>query len=661
MNAYVPSERLRVLVDAFCTDAINRAELRELDALLRGDPEARKFHAAYCRMHAELMFTLCAEQAVRSVQNAEPPVSAPTPVLQVLDAPSQGLFSGFSDSWPLAYLLGAVIFVTGLWVGSLFTVEHYTQMAHGPAQKTQLQPSVAKPAETPAETVTAPTVGRITDMADCRGEARGLGAHGWKLETAVNSKSEVIDGKSAVTLGDKFVLTSGLLEITYASGAKVILQGPTTYTVDSTDGGYLSVGKLTAKLEKKLSAISGQRSEKVASGQQLVASGQWSVASEEGSGFRGQDSEVANHKSEIINHKSPAPRPQSPAPVFAVRTPTATVTDLGTEFGVEVDKEGYTSSHVFRGSVQVRINGQPETTARVLHENETVRVEKNRNEQAGTLVLVTTSTKKASDFVRRMPKQVTRYLDLVDVVAGGNGFMGRRNGAIDPTNGGTSTKPPENLGFTSDGQYHRVPSLPMIDGVFIPQGKQTAVQIDSAGHKFDDFGNSSDATSDYVWAIGVLPSTPEFVPLRRVPYKVGDVNYGSEGHGALFLHANKGITFDLDAVRHAHPRAKLRKFVANVGSTFAEGDGNGMPGDIRVFVDGKVQFQRRDINVTSGDLAITVPLRDDNRFLTLTATEGGRGIGAVWIVFGDPRIEMSCVENPAPSPSSNQKGGDGKQ
>ena len=41
------------------------------------------------------------------------------------------------------------------------------------------------------------------------------------------------------------------MEITYDTGAKVILQGPVTYEVESADGGFLSVGKLTARLEKK--------------------------------------------------------------------------------------------------------------------------------------------------------------------------------------------------------------------------------------------------------------------------------------------------------------------------------------------------------------------------------------------------------------------------
>ena len=58
------------------------------------------------------------------------------------------------------------------------------------------------------------------------------------------------------------------MEITYDSGAKVILQGPATYEVNS-NGGFLSIGKLTGKLEKKGEGR-GER-------KWLVVSGQWPV------------------------------------------------------------------------------------------------------------------------------------------------------------------------------------------------------------------------------------------------------------------------------------------------------------------------------------------------------------------------------------------------
>ena len=119
------------------------------------------------------------------------------------------------------------------------------------------------------------SVGRITGMVDCK----------W-------------NGGSHVSLGQKCQLASGLMEITYDTGAKVILQGPVTYEAES-NGGYLSVGKLTGKLEKKAGMVS-----------------------------------IANP--------------------FVIRTPTAIVTDLGTEFGIEVTKDQQDRLHVFQGKVVVR-------------------------------------------------------------------------------------------------------------------------------------------------------------------------------------------------------------------------------------------------------------------------------------------------------------------
>ena len=54
------------------------------------------------------------------------------------------------------------------------------------------------------------------------------------------------------------------MEITYQTGAKVILQGPCTYEVDSARGGFLSLGKLTARVEmKKGSGVRGQGSDQL--------------------------------------------------------------------------------------------------------------------------------------------------------------------------------------------------------------------------------------------------------------------------------------------------------------------------------------------------------------------------------------------------------------
>ena len=161
-------------------------------------------------------------------------------------------------------------------------------------------------------------VGRITGMVDCK----------W-----ADPSTEALPG-SDISLGRKYSLASGLMEIAYDTGARVILQGPVTYEVESAAGGYLSVGKLTARLEKKA---------------EKVGSGQWAV---------GGKSDIRNLKAEISNPQSPIPNPPLStlhSPLFTIKTPTATVTDLGTEFGVEVSQEGNTISHVFRGSVKLRV------------------------------------------------------------------------------------------------------------------------------------------------------------------------------------------------------------------------------------------------------------------------------------------------------------------
>ena len=119
-----------------------------------------------------------------------------------------------------------------------------------------------------------------------------------------------------------------------------------TYEVESVAGGYLSVGKLTAKLEKANKKLP-------------------SPACGRGGGGEGG-----------LNQND---RLQSAAPLFAVRTPTAVVTDLGTEFGIEVSDEGVTDTQVFVGKVQVApIAPQGNGKSELLRAGQAAQVGKNR-------------------------------------------------------------------------------------------------------------------------------------------------------------------------------------------------------------------------------------------------------------------------------------------
>ena len=141
-------------------------------------------------------------------ETATPVVTVLPASLPFLSTTFHNTLGYFSEGMPLAYLLATVITGLGLLIGSLIHVSQPEQVAHN-------------------SVVVEPTlVGRITGMVDCK----------W-------------NGGSRVSLGQKCELASGLMEITYDTGAKVILQGPVTYSVE-TNGGYLAVGKLTGKLAR---------------------------------------------------------------------------------------------------------------------------------------------------------------------------------------------------------------------------------------------------------------------------------------------------------------------------------------------------------------------------------------------------------------------------
>jgi hypothetical protein len=608
---FANTDRLFYIADLVCDERASESDLAELDGILLADKTARDRYLNYCRMYATLELDLQAQRAVqKALEHIDPgfvtplqvnslpttssPLTetAPSPTLSALGA-IQGAIDFFSLEIPFAYLVATILFGIGSWLCSFVyvSVSDPKSIATMSPSSFGLVPAVVQ--------LERQLVGQVTGLVNCH----------WS-----DSHTASYLGRR-VAAGDEFALASGLAEITYDTGAKVLLQGPVTYQVDSPRGGFLSVGKLTARVEKK---------------------------------------EVGDQKS---NSRSPIANP----PLFAVRTPTAVVTDLGTEFGIEVNNMGETQSHVFRGSVQLQqagMSGGKPGKAVILHANEAARVYRQHGgmakvgdkESSETEWVLSQGVFDTVTFVREMPKWVVKNFDLVDAVAGGNGFSGLRNAAINPVNGQTADRVPAKLMLASDGKYHRVTSLPFIDGVFIPCGGDGPVQLDSAGHCFNDFHNSGGGTSDYLWALGQIPSTPEFKPLRTVSYRLGDIDYASAGHGTLFMHANKGITFDLNAIRRANPGCQVRRFLAVVGNTFPNGISLG---NIGVFVDGQRQFQRREVNSYTGDFPVAVELNANSRFLTLTATDCGSNIGGVWIVFGDPRLELVSLE----SPTSQSVGG----
>jgi hypothetical protein len=581
-------------------------DVERLESLIGNDPNlqalAARFAAMCGMLHWDRGFAApceCRQDSAAIPTSRIPPTNAGNAALPSMVSPSAS--GWFASGWPVAYLVATVIFAVGLAIGALVRVS-------GPTAVNMVRSSAPVPAPV---VVDSSAVARITGMVDCE----------WEGSDAANQKSEIINHKSLLRLGDRIALKSGLMELSYCTGANVVLQGPVRYEVESAFGGYLSVGKLTARLER--SEIRGQKSE-----------------------VRGQKSEVGGQRSESVNQNSEIGNQK-----FFVRTPTALVTDLGTEFGVEVDKQGATRSHVFRGSVRVQrisVAGTVDKEGRVLYENSWIRVSDNAAD--GMVVL---EGARSADFVRDIPQQTIKVLDLVDVVAGGDGFSGKRDRGIDPTSGHFLESPWRLAGKDpprfSDGQYHRVAKMPFVDGVFIPSGAVNNVQVDSAGHVFDGFQGMGNSTWQPVWAGGATIWPDGVMP--AYPKGLHRVDFGSAGHGMLSLHANNAITFDLDAVRRAHPSDRLLGFRAVTAKLAVdqvpswEGEG----ADVWVLVDGEPRFRRKQITSVNGVYSIAVSLDRRDRYLTLAATDGGNGPSCDWIVFCDPRLVLGTAQPVAPT------------
>ncbi len=571
-NVQLPERDLFEIVHGFIVAAesndLTDDQWTAFEDLLRESDDACRLYAKYMDVSMLLPVVLesTPDEATGAAEsfNREPQNRAYHFSPEVWSNLWRGTVSYFASGWPAVFLITSVIYAIGLVLYSFIPVSPVAEHL------------AAVPGDRAAFERQKNCVGRVTGMVNCE----------W---TDTNTTAgDSVD----VPLGRKYELRFGLLEITYNSGAKVILQGPISYVVESANGGYLSLGKLTAKI----------------------------------------DTSAASTKAS----------PSTPhASLFTVKTPNAVVTDLGTEFGVEVNEEGVTTSYVFRGTVDVKAvshTGKEAVSSCVLHENEGACVESIAGDDGANLLLRRVPVDPL--LFKRQLSSPSKLVDLLDIVAGGDGMGQNRDQGLDPTLGLEETQ------FTparqpSDGMYHRT-TYKMVDGIFQPDGRQGPVQVDSAGHRFADFPKTDGVSLGPIWARGTT-SPPEYRNASDA-YWIYCANAASQfdrfmpqRRGVLGLHANAGITFDLSAICNAHA-LRLTRFRATAGKVFATS------ADLWVLVDGQLRWKAVRMSNGNGAMRIDVPLQPGDRFLTLVATDGGDGWGGDWVVFGDPVLEAHSIQ-----------------
>jgi hypothetical protein len=304
------AERLEQLISAMLEERLSAEQVAELRLLLRSSAEARRQYVQQITAHAMLQW-INAPLGIAAATGSEPQdAGEETSAVAANSVPLAA-----APSWLVPFhvpltsmpVLGAyglvAIIVTTLLVG----------LGRLPGAGTSPSPTGTARIESisPSPAAGAKLAGRITGLVDCR----------W-LDPAMNRADF-----GPVAQGQTCDLASGLLEITHQSGAKVILQGPCTYRVDSVNGGFLSSGKLTATAEKERKG-------------------------------------------------------------FVIRTPIATLTAEDGEFGVEVERPDISRSYVFRGQVALRFVGDHgmEPEERVLSQHDYARIEELGRSVAATVM-----------------------------------------------------------------------------------------------------------------------------------------------------------------------------------------------------------------------------------------------------------------------------------
>ena len=278
---------------------------RRLDALLAADEDARQFYAFYMSMHGELMWHFGGVGPEAEEEAEGRPLRGPEHSAFLGGARDGGIgLIAQAGSWScLAYLIVFAVYGLLLFAAASIRVA-------GPAGPVDVAATPQPPvfASGGQQRPRVVLVGRITS---------GHGCRCWVDQATTTSDAR------AVPLGRSICVVRGEMEITFDTGAKVVLRSPCKYRVISANSGFLMRGSVTV----------------------LVAKG--SGAKHKGEkGWRLLDPASAS-----LAEPSRGSEATNPL-CFIIRTPNAMLASQGGEFTVGVNDEGRTAGLTLRGLVK---------------------------------------------------------------------------------------------------------------------------------------------------------------------------------------------------------------------------------------------------------------------------------------------------------------------
>ena len=215
-------------------------------------------------------------------------------------------------------------------------------------------------------------------------------------------------------------------------------------------------------------------------------------------------------------------------------------------------------------------------------------------------------------------------INLVDIVSGGNGSgTGKPGGGIHPGTGQPTTGQTSFIEIPQPDKLIPVKSNPLVDGVFVPKG--TTTTISTSGLTVTDLLATTGKTWDYLKDGSSSGSTAA---------TIDGIDFAAKPNQLLAMHANKGITFDLQAIRTQHDYQTAR-FTGLFGHGGAK-DQSQL--DFAIYLDAKRVLVTTDFPAQGKGLSIDLALPRDARFLTLVVTEGKQGISHDQAIIGIPQI-----------------------
>jgi hypothetical protein len=294
------------LVSGYLDHALGDAEVVELEAWILADPKHVATFARRAVVHSQIRDALAGEVSLRLSKLRSPELFEP-----IEEANGVDLEADFPHSLSDAMIMLAL-------------VESDATDGPAPIELPHNKPSVEEHIKSRFRVPSGRTIRRVGAAAAiiliC------LSFWAWRvssrpvatLTATVGSVWEQSGGAPALgeplSSGKTLQLTKGFAEFKYASGARVVVEGPATFVLNSGSRMTLLHGRLTASVP-------------------------------------------------------------TPAHGFTVSTPVGTIVDLGTEFGVNVASETVVETRVFRGRIQVQGNDDASATPLIVAAGQGARLE----------------------------------------------------------------------------------------------------------------------------------------------------------------------------------------------------------------------------------------------------------------------------------------------